>query len=344
MRLSLARGVILSCVVSFLIATDASAQSGVPFAKYQTFETPHFIVTFEVGLEDYARRAATRAEAAHALLARAYETTPRGKIRLVIVDQGDFFNGSATPYPTNRVIAFAHTPVEGELFYADDPIELLFTHELAHVFHLDEARGFWRVLRTVFGRSELTFPHFFDGLYLIEGLATFYESRLTDGGRVRGSQFPETLRAAVLEKKGPRLDEAEWDPGAWPLDRYYVFGSLFFEHLADRYGAEVLPDWMRHRAGSFGTIFSRGAGIGDLFDEKNLSQEWKEWIAAERDDALRLRERLRADPPGLVETTRVCDVAHYTAFPRVSPDGSRIAFIATDEGRKPLGLYVADLQ
>jgi len=338
------RAVILSCVVCLLIAADASAQFGVPFAKYRTFETPHFILTFEVGLDDYARRAATRAEAAHALLAHSYGRTPRGKIRLVIVDQGDEFNGAATTYPTNRVIAFAHTPVEGDLFYTDDPIELLFTHELAHVFHLDEARGGWNVLRHVFGRGELTFPHLFDGGALIEGLATFYESRLTDGGRVRGAQFPETLRAAVLETKGPQLDEAEPDPGAWPLDRHYVLGSLFLDHLADQYGVDTPPAWMARRAGSFGSIVSRGAGVGELFGGKSLSREWKDWIAAERDDALELRDRLRSSPPGLADTTRVCDTAHYTAFPRVSPDGSRIAFLATDEGRRPLGLYVADLQ
>ena len=338
-----ARAVLVSCVVCFLIAADARAQFGVPFAEYRTFETPHFILTFEVGLEDYARRAATRAEAAHGLLSRAYGSTPRGKIRLIIVDRGDVFNGAATPYPTNRVIAFAHTPVEGELYYTDDPIELLFTHELAHVFHLDEARGGWRVLRRVFGRSELTFPHVFDGSYLIEGLATFYESRLTDDGRVRGVRFHETLRAALLETTGPQLDEAESDPGAWPLDRHYVFGSLFLDHLADRYGVDTPPAWMARRAGSFRSIVSRGAGVGDLFGGKSLSQEWKDWIAAERDEALRLRDRLRARPPGLAETTRVCDVAHYAAFPRVSPDGSRIAFLATDEGRRPLGLYVADL-
>ena len=204
-RFSRARAVILSCVVSFLIATDASAQFGVPFARYRTFETPHFILTFEVGLEDYARRAATRAEAAHALLARAYGSTPRGKIRLVIVDQGDVFNGAATPSPTNRIIAFAHTPVEGELFYTDDPIELLVTHELAHVFHLDEARGGWRVLRRVFGRSELTFPHLFDGSYLIEGLATFYESRLTDGGRVRGARVSRDAAGGRARDEGPAV-------------------------------------------------------------------------------------------------------------------------------------------
>jgi hypothetical protein len=249
-RFSVARAAILACVVSCAIATDAHAQFGVPFARYRTFETPHFILTFETGLEEYARRAASRIEAAHAELARAYGSTPRGKIRLVIVDKGDIFNGAATTVPTNRIVAFAHTPVEDDRFYSDDPLDLLVTHELAHVFHLDEARRGWRVLRGVFGRNELTFPHFFDGSYLIEGLATFYESRLTNGGRVRGSQFRETLRASVLETQGPRLDEAESDPGAWPLDRHYVLGSLFLDHLANRYGVNTTRGWRSGQAAS----------------------------------------------------------------------------------------------
>jgi hypothetical protein len=324
-----------------LIAADARAQ--VPFGRYRTFVTPHFIVTFEDTLEDHARHAAARAEAAHALLARAYGSTPRGRIRLVIVDQGDVFNGSATPVPTNRIVAFAHTPVEDDLFFTDDPIELLVTHELAHVFHLDESRRGWRVLRNVFGRGELTFPHMFDGSALIEGLATFYESSLTDEGRVRGARFSEMLRAWLLETNGPHLDEAEADPGAWPLDRHYAFGSLFLNHLAERYGSATTPAWMAQRAGSFASILSRGAGTGELFGGHSLSEEWNTWIAAERDDAVRLTDRLRSTAPGLAATRRLCDVAHSTSFPRASPDGSRMAFLSTDEGRQPLGLYVADL-
>jgi hypothetical protein len=337
-----ARVVVIACLLGML-ATETHAQSGVPFARYRTFETPHFLLTFEPGLEVYAGRAATQAETAYGLLQRAYGLTPRGKIRIVLLDQGDMFNGSATTFPTNRIVMFANTPVEGDLFYTRDPMELLATHELAHVFHLDEARGGWRVLRHVFGRSELTFPHLFDGDAIIEGLATYYESSLTDGGRVRGSQFPETLRAAVLETNGPHVDEAESDRGAWPLDRHYVFGSLFLDHVASRYRSTTPPQWMAQRAGSFRSIVSRGARVGNLFAGNSLSQEWNQWIATEREKALRLQDQLRASPPGLSETMRVCDIAHFTQFPRASPDGTRIAFIATDEGRKPLGLYVADL-
>ena len=334
---------IVACAV-FLTAVDANAQFGVPFARYRTFETPHFILTFETGLEVYAGRTATQAETAYALLKRMYGSTPRGKIRIVLVDQGDLFNGAATPTPTNRIVAFAHTPVDDELFYTRDPVELLQTHELTHIFHLDEARGIWRVLRGVFGRGDLTFPHLFDGDAVIEGLATYYESSLTDGGRVHGSQFPEALRAALLDTDGPHLDEAQFDPGAWPIDRHYVFGSLFIDHLATRYGVTTPPKWMARRAGSLASIVSHGAGVGDLFGGNSLSQEWRSWIANERDKALQLRDQLRATPPGLAETTPVCDIAHLTAFPRVSPDGSRVAFLTTDEGRKPLGLYVADLR
>src|SRR5262245_23634393 len=78
-RLSSARALVLLCVVIFLIAPDAGAQ--IPYAEYRTFETPHFILTFEIGLEDYASRAAVRVEAAYARLAKAYGAPPRGKIR-----------------------------------------------------------------------------------------------------------------------------------------------------------------------------------------------------------------------------------------------------------------------
>lgn len=338
------RAALLASILSCALASRAGAQPAAPFGDYRFFQTAHFLVTFEAGLDEYARRAAAQAETAYARLTRAYGSAPRGRIRLVVVDQGDFFNGSATPVPTNRILVLANTPVENETFFTDDPSELITTHELAHVFHLDQARRGWRVLRAVFGRNELTFPHLLDGSWLIEGLATFFESSLTGEGRVRGARFREILRASVLETDGPHLDEAEADPGAWPPDRHYVFGALFLDHLAARYGAAAIPAWMERRAGSVGSIVSRGAAIGPLFGGMRLSDLWTAWIAEEYEGATRLRERLAATAPGLTPASRICGVAHATSFPRVSPDGSRVAFLTTDEGRRPLGLYVADLK
>ena len=340
-----ARAAILAYVLLFLVAIDANAQFGVPFARYRTFETEHFILTFEAGLEDYARRAAARAEAAHPRLARAYGSTPRGKVRLVIVDQGDLFNGSATPAPTNRIVAFAHTPVEGDLFYTDDPIDLLVTHELAHVFHLDEARRGWRVLRGAFGRSDLTFPHVFDGSYLIEGLATFYESRLTDGGRVRGAQISRNAARVAA-----RNDGAAARRSGVGSRRLAARSSLRARQPLSRTRGRPLrgdrhcrPGWRDARAAS-GRSCHAGPASVMLFGGRSLSQEWNDWIAGQRREALRLRDQLQASAPGLAATGRLCGVAHQTSFPRASPDGSVLAFLSTDEGRQPLGLYVADLE
>ena len=44
-RFAPARAAIVACVV-LLLAVDASAQFGVPFARYRTLETPHFILIF----------------------------------------------------------------------------------------------------------------------------------------------------------------------------------------------------------------------------------------------------------------------------------------------------------
>ena len=39
-----------------------------------------------------------------------------------------------------------------ELQYTRDWIEMVVTHELSHIFHLDVTSGFGRLIRTIFGR------------------------------------------------------------------------------------------------------------------------------------------------------------------------------------------------
>jgi hypothetical protein len=131
-----------------------------PNAKWQTIATRNFYVHFTPELEPLARRIAGDAERAYEQLSKELHP-PRGKIDVVLSDDVDFSNGSATPFPTNRIVIYANPPVsESALRYNNDWGQLVITHELTHIFHLDRARGIWRLGQYVFGRAPLLFPNF----------------------------------------------------------------------------------------------------------------------------------------------------------------------------------------
>src|SRR5205085_9963205 len=134
------------------------------------------------------RRGAADAEVAYAELARHLHR-PRGKIDVVLSDDVDFSNGYATPLPTNRIVVYANPPVnESALRFTDDPTELVVTHELTHIFHLDRVGGIWKPLQKIFGRQPLFFPNAFLPSWLVEGLAVYYESAITGSGRIVGRE------------------------------------------------------------------------------------------------------------------------------------------------------------
>ena len=108
---------------------------------------------------------------------------------LLLTDHADIANGFATPVPYNQVTIFTRPPVDGgSISYFDDWLEMVITHELVHTFHLDMTGTLGKVVRTVFGRVPSAWPVFPSGAaptWLLEGLATYYESELTGAGRVK---------------------------------------------------------------------------------------------------------------------------------------------------------------
>ncbi|HEX6576521.1 MAG TPA: hypothetical protein VF042_16250, partial [Gemmatimonadaceae bacterium] len=123
-----------------------------PNDHWRTIATQHFYIHFPRGLEEQGKRGAVDAERAFAELSTELKA-PKGKIDLVISDNVDYVNGYATPYPSNRIVVYAHPPVDApELRNYDDWLRLVITHELTHVFHLDRADGVWRLGRSIFGR------------------------------------------------------------------------------------------------------------------------------------------------------------------------------------------------
>jgi hypothetical protein len=242
----------LGAAAGLALAPAESAGQGVdPRQPWRTLVTTHVRVHFPVGLEDEGRRAAAAAERAWGLLS-AELRAPRGPVDVVVADNVDFAQGYAQTFPTNRVVVYAQPPVDvASLRFYDDWRDVLMTHELTHVFHLDRSRGVWRALQHVFGRHPALFPNQYAPAWVTEGLAVYFESRLTGAGRLVGTEHALIARAAALEGRVPRLDQLSLESSVFPAGQQaYAYGSLVLDHLA-RTG----------RPGGVGAFVERTSGL-----------------------------------------------------------------------------------
>ncbi|WP_345785289.1 hypothetical protein, partial [Roseisolibacter sp. H3M3-2] len=285
--------------------------------------------------EARGRRAAAEAERAWARLS-AELVPPRGPVDLVVADNVDFSNGFANTFPTNRIVAYLQPPVDvSSLRFHDDWGELLITHELAHVFHLDRSRGVWAGLQRVFGRHSALFPNAYAPSWLTEGLAVHFESRLTGAGRLAGTEHRAVARAAAAEGRVPRLDQLSLESSVFPGgSQAYVHGGFVVDWLA-RHGREGgVRRFVEAASGQLvpyrlNAAARRGFGTG-------FSDAWRAWrdslegaSRASRGDAWRTltREGWYAayprwlDPAALVYAAN--DAREASGAYRVTLDGDR---------------------
>src|SRR5512133_790647 len=216
-----------------------------PNLDWRTLKTQHFYVHLNPPTENLARRIAADAGRAYAELSKELHP-PRGMIDVVISDDVDFSNGSATPTPTNRIIVYANPPVsESALRYTNDWGQLVITHELTHIFHLDRTRKLWSLGQKIFGRAPLLFPNTYSPSWLVEGLAVYEESKLTGAGRIEGSEHRMIARAAALDHGFPAIGSLSLAQPHFPFgETSYSFGSLFIDYLAKTRGESHVREFV----------------------------------------------------------------------------------------------------
>jgi Tol biopolymer transport system component len=323
-----------------LAATAGAARAQAPDEDWRTLATEHFRVTFPSRLESLGRRAATVAEVAYAELATAFIEPPSGTIDLVVTDHTDGTNGFARIVPSNQIVVFARPPVEGpNLSYFDDWMELVVTHELAHIVHLDAVRNpIGRLLRGVLGRADSGWPYFPGTAtpgWTIEGLATWYESDLTASGRVNGTFHDAVVRTAVLEGRFESLGQAGGDSPLWPgASRPYFYGSLFFGHLLVRFGEDRMGAFVEAVAGQW-IPYRLNSAARTAFGI-SLSQAWSEWGEELRARYALLDSELARTAP-VTEPQRLTHGARWGFHPSVSPDGTTLVYVRAD-GRSDIQL------
>jgi hypothetical protein len=340
-------GAILVALGSALLlaAGPARGQDLPPDAAWVTFDTDHFRVIYHPGLEDLARHAAAVAEETHAVLRDELRRVPRGRIELVVTDHVDFSNGLATPFTTNRIVVFARPPVEAPgLAFSRDWLELVVAHELVHIFHLDPAGAVGRALRSVFGRVPMLWPLFpalGTPVWNIEGLATYYESRLTGAGRAHGTYHDMVIRTTALETGIPPLRRVSAPSPVWPGgERSYIYGAALMAWITAQYGADA------HRAlldATYGSVLPTFLFVDQIARRalgRSFTDLYDEWRAAATDSAHALRDRLTAQE--LTPTEIVVAHGPYAVAPRVSPDGGRLSYAVHDYRSDP-AIRVLDL-
>lgn len=314
----------LVCLVLLFGPAAASAQE-----SYFTLEGDHFFVHFPESAAKDAQEAARLAEELFDELADAASVAPAEMTHLLILDEGDEANGFATPLPLNRLGVGIRPPRGGsELFPPGESwLRTVIAHELTHIFQMDMKGGQAESIYRAFGKVPvLTSPNMLLPFWFLEGLAVYYETRLTQAGRGRSSIYDMYLRTAALQDEFYTIDEisSQYLMESWPgLQAAYIYGVSLVTYIAGIYGEEAL--WGLSRAFSETPLLGFGGVLEDCLGV-TLGQLWGDWQAWLKEKMLSQGEAIVRQ--GLVDGEQITRRGFRVGRPAVSSQG-QIAFFAS---------------
>ena len=329
---------LLAVVVALCVSSRASA--GDPYLRWYTLESPHFRIHFHSGLEPVAQRVATLGESIHRRLVPELGWKPSQVTEIVITDDTDSANGSATGLPYNLIRLFASAPDDMSPLadYEDWALELM-THEYVHILHVDNISGLPAVLNAVLGKTYA--PNQTQPRWILEGLAVAMESRHTAGGRLRSTQFDMYLRTDVLENNLASLDEISNPTRRWPSgDLWYLYGAKFIEWIADVYGPETFAAVATDYGSNiipWGINRSIRRATGRTYPE--LYRGFRHYLERRYRAQTELVRRR-----GVREGTRLTHTGRVAFSPRFAPPCARVdsreaLYYFRDDGHSTAGIY-----
>jgi hypothetical protein len=306
-----------------------------PRLAFRVLATPHFRIYYHQGGEALARRLARIAESVRAELETRSRLPAPSLTHVVLANQDDDANGTATPlpYPTIRISA-AWPATSDVIGNTRDWLRTVFIHEYAHVVQLERTRGWAKVARALLGRSPISFPNLFLPMWQVEGYATFWESRLTGLGRLNGADAASIVAGRARNGVLP-LDQAnggvvEWPGGNTP----YLEGAWFYEYLARRFGETAVSKVNDVTAGRL--PYLAAPAFRQVFSE-SLGDLWRgfqgQLVAAQ------------SAAPSVASASRVrklTDRGYWVSSPRFDEGGKALVYFLRDPHGFP-ALRVIDL-
>lgn len=309
-----------------LLARPTAASFFDPSPRYLTSQTPHFRIHYAENLSEMAQQVAGHAEAAHRLLGEHFKVYPKGRVQILLTDQSDSANGFATVLPYNLMILRV-TPPEADrhLAHYDDWLKLLTFHEYTHIVNLSDAGYPAKAFKVLFGK--LVAPNALSPQWVMEGIATYFETALTEAGRGRSGQTEMLLRTDILNKQFLKIDEAAGTIYDWPSHQApYLYGVAFWNYLASQYGPEKITKFSNKYGASL-WFFSLNNKAKRVFG-KSFYKLWREWKQHLTEQYQPLKESLAAKGLKIGELY-LGKKKEYFTHPTISPDGTQVAYIAS---------------
>lgn len=287
-------GMSSGCAVSSPRFLSQDVQTAVAQSDMQRLETERLVLYYPRGTRESALHIAGRLEYCRRELEKraAFSNDLTQEKAVFVLPSLAYNNAYVQPAFTQRQIGLVpqyNTAIDlfEQLNLPPDP-GTIGCHEMVHDFHSRQVRGAARVIRHVLG-NYYTPQQGLDSWFW-EGLAVFYETRLSGLGRLNDAYFDGQFHAGFAGKtiNGGDLSDLQRDT---PFGAQYLVGSHFVDFLVRRYGEEKL--W-RLIKGTGNSIFFP-IGINSAFRrayDRSLSE-----LIEDFDAEVKQRYPVRARPP-----------------------------------------------
>lgn len=324
-------------LILFIVLCPFSAYAiNDPEVEWRDLESEHFVIHYPVHREGFAERALSIAEEAHKALVPHLKWETRFKTLISVTDDLDIANGWSKSTPRNEIRLYAYPPYNDEELGAyDDWMRQLIYHEYTHMLHTDNSRGLHDVLNYIFGtlaKNNAATPHWY-----AEGLAVYYETIMSNRGRLRNAIYRAMLYSAARDRKIPDLGSLSSVPVRWPgAVSSYLYGSFFIQYVAQTYGHERLTSWNYEFADDWIPYAMNRAALrvfGKTWDE--IYENWRQSVYDEMD-------RLYQQEAHKLTPYHILLPSHRHAKPQWVPGENAFSYIK-DDGYRAQAIYKFDI-
>lgn len=267
------------------------------FGDWFTRESDNFKIIYRDAHSHLVAHILSSAENSLKQLQTIFDYKPNDKILINTYDVSDYGFGATTTLPENYVRLEIEPMEPGyEVVPYSERFQWLISHELVHIIVNDKASDFENSLRSIFGKvnpekqqpltvfySLLTNHNRYTPRWYQEAIAVFIETWFSGGyGRVLGSFDEMYFRTLVNDGlKFPGIGELEIVTSHKSIfleNIFYLYGTRFISHLAEKYGARKIYDWFSSKPREF------YPGVESKFEEifnTEFYEAWNEFVINE---------------------------------------------------------------